>query len=434
MTMNRETMRELLTAALDGVLPPAERKIVQRLLHESPEARALFAQLKQDAARLQALRKHHAPVDFAAAILHQIQDNGLTPTPLPPKPATPPKKFNWGWLPVWTNIVTAASVLLLISIGSYLYFMASQDYLAGKKSQELIAQTGQRTLVEGPGTTSQHNALPLPEAKLPPEAIVALPPVPSSPEVGPLPRVVERDILTSPIRPSPEIDFTQLDLLRVAQLFKINDLPTNDATRKKLVADCKRDELIRLDLFCKLTPKSVEAVQQAFKAKGVTFHVDAYAQERLKKNLPTEIMFFTESLTPDEVSQVLAHLGAEDNKANGAGGYDTLVVAPFLSADLDTLGRLLGITNVLSKLPKMKGVDIRKPLPEGTALQLAQTLAKMGSTGTPLPKEERVGVAVAYRPSNPQPNQSKEIKTYLSRRGEKKPDAKPLMLVLRAVQ
>ena len=60
-------------------------------------------------------------------------------------------------------------------------------------------------------------------------------------------------------------------------------------------------------------------------------------------------------------------LGAEDKKS-GAGEFDTLVAAPFLPADLTQLGKLLGVPNVTPKPAKGKAaVDIRKPLPEGTA-------------------------------------------------------------------
>jgi hypothetical protein len=231
--MNRETMRELLTAALDGVLPSTERKTVQRLLHESAEARTLFAQLKCDVGRLKSLPKMSAPLDLASVVLNQIQENGLTPTPLPPKPA-PAKRPNWGWLPVWTNIVTAASVLLLVSIGSYLYFIASQDFFAQQNNAEMAAKTGPRTVVESANVSADPaSALPLPPENNFPNNTVATNSVPNALELGPTPRVVERHVELSPPVVMPEIDFTQLDLIRVAQLFKINELPTNEALRKK---------------------------------------------------------------------------------------------------------------------------------------------------------------------------------------------------------
>jgi hypothetical protein len=125
-------------------------------------------------------------------------------------------------------------------------------------------------------------------------------------------------------------------------------------------------------------------------------------------------------------------LGTEDKKS-GAGQFDTLVAAPFLGEDLVKLGKLLGVPNVTSKLPKAKdGVDIRKPLPEGTAQHVANTLSGMGG-GSAAPKAGRMAVVVANTPTNGNPGASREIKQFLERRGDRKPDAKPLMLVLKII-
>src|SRR5262245_14107690 len=119
-------VRELLTAAVDGELTPAERKVAQRLLRESEPARVLFAQLKADAGRLRSLPRVSAPADLADNILAVINDRAMTPTPLPPTPRSG-HKFHLRWLPVWANIVAAAGVLVAITLGSYLYFSASQN-------------------------------------------------------------------------------------------------------------------------------------------------------------------------------------------------------------------------------------------------------------------------------------------------------------------
>src|SRR5436190_16487692 len=119
--------RELLSAAVDGELSPAEGKAAQRLLRESAEARALYAQLKADAERLKNLSRVAAPADLADNVMAAINDRAITPTPLPPS-RRPAPKFNWSALPIWINLVTAAAVLIVISVGSYLYFTASERY------------------------------------------------------------------------------------------------------------------------------------------------------------------------------------------------------------------------------------------------------------------------------------------------------------------
>jgi len=430
--MNPANVRELLTAAVDGELTPAERKIAQRLLEQSASARALFAQLKADAARLKTLPRVAAPADLADNVLGIIRERAMTPTPLPPEKRAG-SKFNWAIVPVWVNLATAAGVLIVISIGSYMYFSESHNYFAHRsvRDKQAIVKVDGDSLPAKPGDASP---LPPNDAAVDPgrEAIVERP-RDVSPEIGPSPRVVPSDIIAGPPDHDimPEIEPFHLDKIRVSHLFEMRELAKDESLRKKLATEMKKDELIRLDLFCQATPKALDHVIAALKSRGITAFSDAFVQERFKKKLTTEVMIFTEAMTPDEVAQLLTTLGVEDAKS-GAGDFDTLVAAPFLPADLNRLSRMLGASNVLPKPAKDKPqVDIRKPLPEGTANQLANALAKMGSGS---PKPGNVAVVVAYSPMNGNPAASKEIKQFLDRRGDRKKDAKPLMLVLRTIK
>jgi hypothetical protein len=427
--MNPANPRELLTAAVDGELTPAERKAAEKLLRESESARVLFARLKQDAARVRNLPKISAPPDLADGVMGMIRERALAPIPLPPT-RKPAPRFNWSMLPVWVNVASAVSVLILISVGSYLYFAASHEYFAEQR-RAMAAKTIEKPPEPPPALVEKG---PVPKVAPAPGDAVVERPRDVVPELGPSPRVLEPDLRTGPERDYPEIQSIQLDKIRLSHFFTLRDLPGDEESRKKMVAELKKDELIRLDLFCQSTPRALELVLAGLKVKRVAALTDAFAQDRLKRKVPTEVVIFTEALTPDEVAAFLTALGAEDKKANGAGEFDTLVVAPFLPADLDQLARLLGLPAVTPKAAKGKsGVDIRKPLPEGTANQVAQTLSKMGGGTSPpsASKGENVAVVVAYSPVNPSPGTSKEIKQFLDRRGERKPDAKPLMLVLR---
>jgi hypothetical protein len=427
--MKSVNVRELLTAAMDGELTPAERKAAQRLLRESEAARVLFAQLKADAARLKNLPRVPAPADLADNVLAAINDRAISPTPLPPGPRGN-GKFNWGWLPVWANIAAAAGVLIAITLGSYLYFTASERYLAASKDQGMAHL---------PPVRVPDGAMQVPDADVAPDPRDAMAePIRKTvahrgPERGPNPREVEKpnNSLTSPLQEMPEIEPFDPAKIRVSLLVKPQELSVDGDVRKKLVAEMKQDELIRLDLFCHSTAKALERVTAALKSRGITTLTDGYAHDRLQKKLPTELMIFTEALTPDDVAQVMAALGAEDKDA---ALLDTLVAAPFLEQDLVKLGKLLGLPNVTSKLPKAKsGVDIRKPLPEGTADHVAKSLSGMGGGSPSPPKAERMAVVVAYSPANGNPTGSREIKQFVDRRGERKPDAKPLMLVLKVI-
>jgi len=430
--MNAANVRELLTAAVDGELTPAERKIAQRLLEQSSTARKLFAELKADAARLKALPRVSAPADLAANVLGVIQERAITPTPLPPAPRAN-TKFNWAMVPIWVNLATAASVLIVVSIGSYLYFSESQNYFASRnaRAKQAIVKGDEEGLPAIPG-----DAVPVPpkdQNRDPGRDAIVERPRDASPEIGPSPRVVSPDLIAGPSFHDnmAEIEPFHLDKIRVSHLFDMSELAKDESLRKKLATEMKKDELIRLDLFCRATPKALEHVIAALKSRGITAISDSFVQDRFKKKLPTEVMIFTEAMTTEQVAQLLAALGADDVKS-GAGEFETLVAAPFLPADLNRLSRLLGATNVLPKPAKgAPQIDIRKPLPEGTANQLANTLAKMGNGS---PKPGNVAVVVAYSPMNGNPAASKEIKQFLDRRGDRRADAKPLMLVLRTIK
>ena len=434
--MNPITVRELLTAAIDGELSAAERKAAQRLLRQSASARALFSQLKADAVRLKKLPHVPAPAVLAEEVMNAIQERGMTPTPLPPGRHVS-KSPNWIMLPVWTNLATAAAILIVIGFGSYMYFSASNDYYAklDRDRRQASKLASLPTESNGPGKPRAVEKGPEPKEIDPGSGAL----VRQSPgkflQVGPAPRVVHSDIITgNPIDMPPEIEPFDLNKIRVSQLFDMHELSKDEQVRKKLATVMKKDELIRLDLFCQSTPKAMQLISAALKARGINAITDAFVRTRLSRKVATELMIFTEALTADDVAQLLASLGAGDAKG-GAGEFETVVAAPFLPADLSRLGRLLGVPNVLPKPANGKqGVDIRKPLPEGTANHVAATLTKMGTGSVTPPKPEKVAVVVAYSPMNPRPAASKEIKQFLDRRGQRQAHAKPLMLVLRTTK
>ena len=340
-----------------------------------------------------------------------IQDRAMTPTPLPPS-RKPASKFNWSIVPIWVNFVTAAAVLIVISVGSYLYFSASDRYY--REQERIAAEKNAATVAEaGPVAAKTPGEVNAPETSVAsknreagPEVIGLLPRVFA--EAGPSPRDVTGDVHLSPPRDMPEIESFQIDKIRVSHLFNLHDLSTDLTAQDKLVGEIKKDELIRLDLFCNSAVNALDRVLNGLKARGVVVFIDAFAQDQLKKKSPPELMIFTESLTPDEVAGLLVALGADD-KASGSAEFDTLVAAPFLPADLTQLSKLLGIPSVTPKAPKGKlAIDIRKPLPEGTANEVAAMLSKMGSKSTSPPKNEKVAVVVAYSPMNANPAASRD--------------------------
>jgi hypothetical protein len=429
--MSPVNLRELLTAAIDGELTPVERKTARRMLRESEAARVLYAQLKADAGRVKKLPRVPAPAELADNVMTVINDRAIRPTPLPPS-RNRAHRFNWGRLPIWSNIAAAAGVLVAITLGSYLYFTASDRYYASLNQRTTASLPPVKASDEGAGPANAERG-PEPRDHRPDFGTEVAQANPSQePEIGPSPHLAKVDIDTAPPRDMPEIEPFNPEKIRLSYLARMEDLPADADARKKLAIEMKKDELIRLDLFCESPGKAYDHVVAALKGRGITTVTDRHAHERLTKNLPTELMIFTEAMTPDEVAQLMTALGAEDRKSGG-GLFDTLVAAPFLVQDLEKLGKLLGAPNFMSKLPKGKlNIDIRKPLPEGTAQHVANSLSGMGGSSR-ASKPEQMAVVVAYSPTNGNPTQSREIKQFLERRGERKAEAKPLMLVLKVI-
>src|SRR5262249_43338876 len=83
----------------------------------SAEARGYLEKLQSDSRRLKALPRKTLRPDFPQKVLQTISEHGMRPRrtiPVQPKPAR--------FLPVWAGVAAAASVLLMVGAGSYVYF------------------------------------------------------------------------------------------------------------------------------------------------------------------------------------------------------------------------------------------------------------------------------------------------------------------------
>ncbi len=410
--MTRTELRELLTAAIDGELTTAQAAEVKRVLRGSAEARALHAKLTRDSGRVRNLKRHAAPAELIDNVLGSIRERSLVPTPLPPARRSTERDAR---RIRWASMATAAGILIALGTGSFLYFSDRPD------SQRMSTIVTRKP--------AESKATPPESGPMPHEShvdVAILPP--AKPELGPSPRVVEMPFVGPPEVEVPRLRDIDLDAFRVSKLFVPRDLPGTEAEQKKLIAELKKDELIRLDLFATAIPKGTEVVLNALRARGIDVIIDAHAQERQKKHPATELMIFTEAMSPDEVAAFVVALGAEDKRWPSA-VFEALIVAPFLPKDLTQLGKLLG----LPVTPAKEKVDLSKPLPEGTANQIASTLRKMGnSTSAPTPKANNLAVLVTYSSTGSYPAASKEVKQFLDRRSDRKAEAKPLKLLIRS--
>ena len=96
---------QLLTAAIDGELSPAEARRLRRLLDASPEASDTLARLKADAERLRTLPRIAPPADLAARVMRRIA--AVTPAPQA-EPAAIPFATQARRLPVWVPAAGSA--------------------------------------------------------------------------------------------------------------------------------------------------------------------------------------------------------------------------------------------------------------------------------------------------------------------------------------
>jgi hypothetical protein len=412
--------RELITASLDGELSSADKKQVRELLKKSEPARELLSTLKTHARQLKQLPSVPAPIDFSADILGIIRDRNLTPTPLPPERARSRSSAFWN-PPVWAFIATAATLLLTITLGSYFFFTQEQAMRQGRpstvKNDSKSQDSSKESPLEGRKSPAESPIEPGVASKSePPEQLVQAPKLidtknDSFPQDDPA--------LANPLTPFPA-ELIDIRKVRMSLILPLKELD-QAYPRQKLKAELARDEMIRLDLFCKDLPRGLELLQSRLKTQGVELLTDPLVSDRLKRKQPTELMLFTEAFSTDEIAQFLEQLGVEDQKKSPV--FDNFVLAPFLKTDLEKLSKILGVpsANLKAETPRPP-IDLSKPITDITGNQLLQSFGK----------SKNLGILLSYSPINPSPGNSKEIKSFLDRR-DRKTGSKPLILVLRVV-
>ena len=437
--------RELLTAYVDGELTTRQRKAVSRLLHRSEEARQLLEQLQQDADILRGLPRLRLDRDLSSQVLLTIHQRRLHPGRH--RLAQPVPAF-----PVWTGMAAAAAVLLVIGIGSYVYFAHSlpQDQLANVKPGVTTEKETKRTLpslppnavakVNTPAEPPKQEKPAKPRESTAPEVAVKTPD--NTPEVAvspmkvPEPPVVETSPTMELFKPS-VANPPQLLLLGVHELDQ--EKPATQL-REKL----QKDAAYRVELPCKDGNKAFERLQVVLKAEGIGLVIEQGAQARLKTpRLKTNYVLYVEDLTPNEVTRLLQQLGGEDKKAEakrrGDGQFDMVVVNQLTKDDHKELSELLGVnpTQFQPTRPAAPlGVDPRKPLSENTADQVTAILAGQGGAPRPDPSKpavkppEHQALVMAYNPVRPRPG-SAEVKRFLDSRKQPRAGAVQVLLVLR---
>jgi hypothetical protein len=446
-------LQELLTASVDGELTKPEQRLADQLLLESEEARAFHTELLADSQRLRRLPRAVPVDDLAARVMNLIEEGCLMPTPLP-MPRRKPRFDVQRWLP-WISMATAAGVLIVVSLFSHMYFAAVDklDKLAqnAKNAQEPDAPKStppaedvakveqlppplaaedrrvEKTVQNDPKSSPKPDPLQQVEPKPKPEE-------PKIVDVKPPPKPLDPPpINTGPVAPDREPFRVVESINEIELLLPLKDLGLDDAyPKRRLREELKKGDIIHIDLFCKDAARGADLLNAALKAKGQQVLVDGTIHDRLKKSPKTKQLFYSETLTLEEIAKLLEQLGADDKRAeskkSGDGQFDSLVVVPFNTADRNELAKLLGILPSQVRLPNPKGaaIDPTRPLENATAGQVAANLAKsQGRNG------EKLTLVLPYGVNNHFPQNSKETKTFLDKRGDHKSVTTPMMLVLR---
>jgi hypothetical protein len=431
---------QLLTAYVDGELSTRQRKAVLRLLHRSAEARRLYQQLRDDAARLRGLPRARLGRHFAQRVLRNLSDGRLQldrRSSVAERPA----------IPSWVGLAVAAAVLLLVSVSSYLYFAA----VPPEASPDAAASVKKPAPAE-PGPEKN----PGPEKEPPVPAQAKREPTPSNrpglilwaldqagrwgaeqiarrPHSGDKKDKPETDPLVSPPKGVFDIDFVRgpkLLLLNVREL-------DQDKPRQQLRDGLSKESAHRLELFCLENAKALPRLQAAFQAHGIKLLIDKDAQNCLTKRLKTNYVLYAENLTAEELATILEEVGSADKKAEAQrdGQFDRIMVNPLGPDDYKELSSLLGVdAKVLQSFKP--GIDPRKPVSDGTADDVIRVLEGQGpprpDSGKPpvVKAPERLALVLACNVARPR-SPSKEVKQFLDSRKERRPGTVQMVLVLR---
>jgi hypothetical protein len=450
-----ERWRQLLTAYVDGELSESQRRHVERLVRRSPRARDLLRRLQQDAQALRQLPRVRPPADLADAVLQTIAARRLPPrrplTSHAPARSASSVPLSSPSFPAWAGLAAAAAVLLVVGLGSYLYF-SHEPAGPGPALVQGNAGEGERPTPRSRPEPERQQGVA--EAKTPRPAVPREEIVPEEP--APRREVTRVTPAPAPSRPKPPVkpvpekppetavftsgqreQFSGFERVEVAlpAALPLHELD-RPATRRQLLAELGKAGAFRVELTCRNPSRAFRRVQAAVGGR-LALVIDASAAGRLKKpRLRTDYALFAENLTAEELAGLLERVGTADRRGGARSPSDQrfdgpVVVAPLNQLDRRDLIDLLGL-DPLRVRPRPAagplGTDLHRTLAEQTAEQVARALE---GKGKPV-KAQRSALVVPYRPVRPL-SSSPEVKRFLQARQPAVPGTLQVLLVLRAV-
>ena len=403
---------ELLTAAVDRELPPGRASAFQKLLNAKSEAAELFRAFEADSGKLRDALPRAIPASQVSAVLARI------------RPTASPRRATPGRRSILLQYATAAAVFFTVCSATFWYFTA-QDRAERDKAQKLrlphmdseLPIPEQFAIAPNPTKDPDGRGALNPEDPIPHEAIVL---APAETELAPAPRSAIGDVVGSGIieNPKPLAEIR----LRLPFLAEAVDFNAFDV-QMQLAKELGLDPAFRLDLFSKNPAAALELLQAMAKQAGVSVTVDAKMQDLWAKKVPVAVAFYLEGLTPVELTELLGTVGKQLQTNLKSPSIGMAHLLPLGATDLRDLKETLGVD--LSPT-RAKAANTGEPKPIS-----ADTLAKV--TGAVKKTGDKAGIVVAFLPPNLRSvaAQSKEIKAFFDKRGDRKPGTTPLLMILR---
>jgi hypothetical protein len=420
--------RELILAAVDGELSAEEKRAAKQLLEVSPEARALYTKLKADRDRVRALPQAAPPAGFAARVMARVAAE-------PAHVAQPARSRDRKRVSVFGLVALAASLFIAVTLTTFAFFKGRGASGETAKLGSWVRELPANPDAPAPAVPSPTDTAPLDVVRLDPFAVahadvspvprVAEPVGPASVALAPVPRPIVSDFNAAPLL----THLKPFDLIqaRVPFLRTVAELNRED-TRQELLDELARDPAFRFDVFVRDPARGADAFRNAAKAVGLNVYADAATLERLKKRQTQTVAIYTESLTATELAALFDALATEDTKFSPR-VCDSLHAVPVSRADETDLKAVLGLDVGVFKRPV--GAN---PMGQGS-----KSGAKSVSSGTidhvtkalTTPPTEKCAVLLSWQGTRTPPAMSAELKTYLTKRGDRKPNAVPALIVIR---
>jgi len=336
----------------------------------------------------------------------------------------------------WLPAAIAASVLIAIAGSSFFYFTRIQERnIASNPTHPPLAT---KRGAEDPSWAKwlPFEGSPLPSAPMPAESKAGgeldfVPRVvnPSLDRVAlaPPPHEGQRDLLGS--NPHPQLPRFDSVEIRIPFLKPLADFD-RDSVRQQLADELREDPAFRIDLFTRNLNRAVDLFHQAAKGTRLVVHIDKATLNYLRKGQLTSVAIYSDSLSADELTSLVTRLNSEDANVSPR-VFDTVHVVPIGREDEVDIRRVLGIDpglfkRAFSPAKNPKEFDKSKSISAGTAEEIIKSIGE-GKGAMPS------AILLGWMPPliRTPPAMSAELKTFLSKRSDRKSNAVPAIIVIR---